>query len=86
MISPNTARRLKINHRADNNEMAGGGQPIAFVNSKGGNLTSDLVKLKYQGAEISKPVPMWISPGQPDDVITIYMGYGRTRSGKVGNG
>lgn len=86
MISPNTARKLNINHSADNSEMAGGGQPIAFVNSKGGNLTSDLVKLKYQGAEISKPVPMWISPGQPDDVITIYMGYGRTRSGKVGNG
>jgi molybdopterin-containing oxidoreductase family iron-sulfur binding subunit len=86
MISPNTARRLKINHGADNDEMAGGGQPIAFVNSKGGNLTSDLVTLKYQGGEISKPVPMWISPGQPDDVITIYMGYGRTRSGRVGTG
>ena len=86
LISPNTARRLKINHGADNDEMAGGGQPIAFVNSKGGNLTSDLVTLKYQGGEISKPVPMWISPGQPDDVITIYMGYGRTRSGKIGTG
>src|SRR5690606_7297194 len=32
-----------------------------------------------------KPVPMWISPGQPDDVITLFMGYGRTRSGRVGN-
>jgi MoCo/4Fe-4S cofactor protein with predicted Tat translocation signal len=86
MVSPNTARRLNINRSADNSEQAGGGQPIAFVNSKGGNLTSDLVKLKYQGAEVSKPVPMWISPGQPDDVITIYMGYGRTRAGKIGNG
>jgi len=24
-------------------------------------------------------------PGQPDDVITIHLGYGRTRAGRVGN-
>jgi molybdopterin-containing oxidoreductase family iron-sulfur binding subunit len=29
---------------------------------------------------------MWIAPGQPDDVITIYLGYGRTRAGRVGTG
>lgn len=29
---------------------------------------------------------MWISPGQPDDVVTIFMGYGRTRAGKIGTG
>jgi molybdopterin-containing oxidoreductase family iron-sulfur binding subunit len=29
---------------------------------------------------------MWIAPGQPDDVITIYMGYGRTRAGRIGTG
>jgi molybdopterin-containing oxidoreductase family iron-sulfur binding subunit len=36
------------------------------------------------GAEVGKPVPMWIAPGQPDDVITIYLGYGRTRAGRIG--
>ena len=29
---------------------------------------------------------MWIAPGQPDDVITIFMGGGRTRAGRVGTG
>ena len=29
---------------------------------------------------------MWITPGQPDDVVTIFMGYGRTRAGKIGTG
>jgi len=29
---------------------------------------------------------MWITPGQPDDVITIFTGYGRKRAGKIGTG
>jgi molybdopterin-containing oxidoreductase family iron-sulfur binding subunit len=57
-----------------------------FINTKGGNLFSDLVTLQMNGAEVGKPVPMWIAPGQPDDVITIYLGYGRTRAGRVGTG
>lgn len=86
LISPRTAKRLGINVGNDDREYAGGAQGESFINTKGGNQFADLVKLKYQGGEISKPVPMWVSPGQPDDVITIHMGYGRTRAGKVGTG
>ena len=87
LISPRTAERLGINqgHR-DPKEQNGAELGTTFYNTKGGNLFSDLVKLNYQGGEIDKPVPMWISPGQPDDVITIYLGYGRTRAGRVGTG
>ncbi|MEJ7698523.1 MAG: hypothetical protein WKF71_02590 [Pyrinomonadaceae bacterium] len=86
LISPKTAQRLGINQGKEYNEYAGGVQGTTFVNTKGGNLFSDLVKLNYDGMEIDKPVPMWIQPGQPDDVITIYLGYGRTRAGRVGTG
>jgi MoCo/4Fe-4S cofactor protein with predicted Tat translocation signal len=86
LISPKTAERLGINQGRDQREMAGANQGTTFVNTKGGNLFSDLVRLKYNDAEIEKSVPMWISPGQPDDVITIFMGYGRSRAGKVGTG
>ena len=86
LISPKTAQRLGVNQGSDTREMTGASQGTTFVNTKGGNLFSDLVTLKYQGADIQKPVPMWISPGQPDDVITIFMGYGRTRAGKIGTG
>jgi molybdopterin-containing oxidoreductase family iron-sulfur binding subunit len=86
LISPNTAKRLGINQTRDEREIAGASQGTTFINTKGGNLFSDLVTLKMQGSDIQKPVPMWISPGQPDDVITIFMGYGRTRAGRVGNG
>ncbi len=29
---------------------------------------------------------MWILPGQPDGVVTVHLGFGRTRAGRVGNG
>jgi molybdopterin-containing oxidoreductase family iron-sulfur binding subunit len=87
LISPNTAARLGLNQAGrDPNELAGGAQGTAFFNTKGRNLFSDLVKLQFNGNEISKPIPVWIQPGQPDDVVTIFLGYGRTRSGKVGTG
>jgi MoCo/4Fe-4S cofactor protein with predicted Tat translocation signal len=86
LISPKTAKELGINQGGDESEYAGGTQGTSFLNTKGGNLFSDFVKLKYQGGEISKNVPMWIQPGQPDDVITLYLGYGRTRAGKIGTG
>ncbi len=86
LISPKTAADLKINTGNDAREFAGGAQGTAFINTKGGNQFSDLVTLTYQGGKIDKPVPMWIAPGQPDGVVTIFMGYGRTRAGKVGTG
>jgi molybdopterin-containing oxidoreductase family iron-sulfur binding subunit len=86
LISPRTAEKLGINRGRDEREIAGAPQGTTFVNTKGGNLFPDLVKVKYNGAEIQKGVPMWISPGHPDDVVTIYMGYGRSRAGKVGTG
>ena len=84
LVSPATAKRLGFNQGGDEKEFVGGTQGSTFINTKGGNLFSDLVKLNYEGVDIEKPVPMWIAPGQPDDVLTIYMGYGRTRTGRVG--
>ncbi|MGB7068129.1 MAG: TAT-variant-translocated molybdopterin oxidoreductase [Pyrinomonadaceae bacterium] len=86
LISPKTARKLGINQGNDADERSGGERGTTFVNTRGGNMYSDLVTLKYAGGEISKPVPMWIAPGQPEDVVTIFMGYGRTRAGRVGTG
>ncbi|MEQ1645201.1 MAG: 4Fe-4S dicluster domain-containing protein, partial [Pyrinomonadaceae bacterium] len=86
LVSPRTAQKLQVNIGNDEDEKSGGVRGTTFITTRGGNMSSDLVTLKYQGGEIKAPVPMWISPGQPDDVITIFMGYGRTRAGKVGTG
>jgi molybdopterin-containing oxidoreductase family iron-sulfur binding subunit len=33
----------------------------------------------------SLEAPVWILPGHPDDAVTLPLGYGRSRAGKVGN-
>ncbi len=49
----------------------------ALVNEK----TTRLAELTYRGRKLT--VPVWVVPGQPDDVITIFYGYGRKRAGKT---
>jgi molybdopterin-containing oxidoreductase family iron-sulfur binding subunit len=44
----------------------------------------DVVKLRYQGREVKAPV--FIVPGHADDSITVHLGYGRKRAGRVGTG
>lgn len=85
LVSPATAAKMNLNRGNDSDERSGGERPTAFINSKGGNMYSDLCTLKYQGSAISKPVPVWIAPGQPDDVVTVFLGYGRKKAGRVGN-
>ncbi len=71
LISPNTAKNLGIENA---------------IGRKGGDTYVDTLKLTHQGRTISEPVPAWITPGQPDNVITVHLGYGRRRAGRVGNG
>ena len=49
-----------------------------------GVKNEDLVAITAAGATLAAPV--WILPGQPDDVVTLHFGHGRTRAGRVGGG
>ncbi len=71
LVSPNTAQQLGL---------------VKTIGKKGGDIYVDTVKITHNGRSISAPVPTWITPGQPDGVITIHLGYGRRLAGKVGNG
>ncbi|HET6726009.1 MAG TPA: TAT-variant-translocated molybdopterin oxidoreductase [Gammaproteobacteria bacterium] len=42
------------------------------------------VVLGFRGKEVTGPV--WILPGQPDNAVTVQLGYGRTRGGRIGSG
>ncbi len=42
------------------------------------------VELQYRESVLRGPV--WISPGQPDDTVTVYLGNGRLQAGRVGTG
>ncbi len=43
-----------------------------------------LVCLNYRGRSVEGSA--WILPGQPDNSVTVHLGWGHTRSGRAGNG
>jgi molybdopterin-containing oxidoreductase family iron-sulfur binding subunit len=49
---------------------------------KHGLANEDIVELRYRDRKVKAPV--WILPGHPDDSVTVHLGYGRQRAGKVG--
>ena len=73
LVSPNTAKKMGVSRQ--NYEEGKHGRE-AYV---------DTVKLSLRDRTITQQVPVWVMPGQPDDVITIHLGYGRSRAGRVGN-
>lgn len=44
----------------------------------------DMVELSYRGGSVHAPA--WPVPGHADESITLPLGYGRSRAGRVGNG
>jgi molybdopterin-containing oxidoreductase family iron-sulfur binding subunit len=70
LVSPNTAKQLGLEK---------------IIGKKGGDIYVDTLKITYQGRTFSDAVPTWITPGQPDGVITLHLGYGRKNAGRVGN-
>ena len=49
-----------------------------------GLKTEDMIELELNGKKIAAPV--WIQVGHPDNSITVFLGYGRRRAGRVGTG
>ena len=44
----------------------------------------DVLELSYLGRSVQ--IPAWIMPGQADQSITVFLGHGRSRSGRIGTG
>jgi Fe-S-cluster-containing hydrogenase component 2 len=55
----------------------------AFARQIGVN-TGDVVRVESNGRAIEGPA--WLLPGQPPRVVTLFLGYGRTRGGRIGSG
>jgi MoCo/4Fe-4S cofactor protein with predicted Tat translocation signal len=43
----------------------------------------DIIELRYRG--MTARLPVFIVPGQPDQSVTVFFGYGRKMAGRVGN-
>ena len=49
---------------------------------KQGLVTGDIVEIDVNGRKQKGPI--WPQPGHPDNSITVFLGYGRTKAGRVG--
>ena len=75
IVSPATAASLDLGKRID--QLA-----TNRMGSIGGEILADRIELQYGDRKVTAPV--FIQPGQPDNVITVHLGYGRTISGRIG--
>jgi molybdopterin-containing oxidoreductase family iron-sulfur binding subunit len=46
--------------------------------------SGDMLRVESRGRAIEGPA--WVLPGQPERVVTLYLGYGRKRGGRIGTG
>jgi molybdopterin-containing oxidoreductase family iron-sulfur binding subunit len=46
--------------------------------------SGDMLRVESGGRAVEGPA--WVLPGQPESVVTLYLGYGRKRSGRIGTG
>ena len=83
IISPATAVKLGVGMEPDGavvqEEMP---RRVNRLTYKGGEVDAEVLRLTFKGKTVTAPV--FILPGQPDDVVTLHLGYGRWRSGRVG--
>ncbi len=69
LISPRTAVRLLGLSVADPNQLRPADlEQLTLANGQ-------MINLSYNGGSLQ--VPIWITPGQPDDAITLSLGYGQ---------
>ena len=50
---------------------------------RGGDVHAEMIELRFQGRTVRAPV--WVLPGQAENTITLHLGYGRSRAGRVGS-
>lgn len=74
VVSPATAQKLGATPTYGSSEA----ENAAKISGKA------VVLLSLPGIDAKVSIPAWILPGQPNDVITLSLGFGRTRVGAVG--
>ncbi len=57
---------------------------VYFENPERGKLSVPTLKIELDGRSLEAPV--WIQPGQADYTLGLALGYGRTKTGRVGKG
>jgi molybdopterin-containing oxidoreductase family iron-sulfur binding subunit len=73
-LSPQTAAKLRVGAAAEPGSNGG----------EHGQAIVDVIELSYRGQQVTAPI--WVLPGHADDCVTVHLGHGRERAGRVGNG
>jgi molybdopterin-containing oxidoreductase family iron-sulfur binding subunit len=71
-VSPATAEKIKAANKP------------AWTGGEHGQIVSDVVELRSQGRTVRGAI--FAVVGHPDDCVTVHLGYGRRRAGRVGTG
>jgi len=71
LLSPSTGERFGIGRR------------IGSSGGERGNIYADMVELEVGGRRVRGAG--WIVPGHADGCVTVHLGYGRARAGRVGS-
>jgi molybdopterin-containing oxidoreductase family iron-sulfur binding subunit len=70
MVSPAMVAAWRLNQLSDNNDHQSDAQRV--------------IEVEFQGRKVE--VPYWPQPGHPDNAITLFVGYGQKKTGRVGSG
>jgi molybdopterin-containing oxidoreductase family iron-sulfur binding subunit len=70
MISPAMTARMGLNQLKDDNDHQSDARNV--------------LEIEFQGKTVK--APYWPQPGHPDNAITLFLGYGQQKAGRVGNG
>ncbi|HJQ33649.1 MAG TPA: TAT-variant-translocated molybdopterin oxidoreductase [Pyrinomonadaceae bacterium] len=81
VVSPATAEKLGVGEAPDG-AVKESPHRVNRLTAKGGEIDAEVLRLSFKGRQVTAPV--FILPGQPDNVVTVQLGYGRRRSGRVG--
>ena len=68
-VSPNTAKKLNVTAHP------------RWTGGEHGRMEVNVIELEVGGKKIKAPV--WVLPGHADDAITVHLGHGRERAGRV---
>ena len=71
IVSPNSSQALTLGPRPENA-------------AHGREHYVPMIDIVDQQGRTLRGVPVWVMPGQPDNVITVHLGYGRRLAGRVG--
>ena len=74
IVSPATAERIA----------GGNAVRVAMSGGERGRVDATVVELRFRGRTVRGP--LFPVAGHPDDCVTVHLGYGRTRAGRVGTG